>query len=144
MMLDGAASIFPTLKARTWCILISSSGNLISSDRPVSIVFTVAAPPFLSPGFGLNHTEVTVPLSRHVLLRGVWKKQPRDPVQMTRRWVGHYNTLRAIQATRFLFSPTENFPWTDGKRSVRLGLQGMNEFFGSQSEDPVNGDFLGQ
>jgi hypothetical protein len=127
-MFRSASVVFPTLMKRTWCLLLSESGNLISSDRPITIVFTEPGLPCMSPGFGLNHTEVTVPLSKHVLLRGVWGKQPEYAVPMNREIVSHYNTLRLLQADRFLFSTAQEFPWLDNNLVVHNGLAGLQQF----------------
>ena len=134
MMFKCAHVVYPTLLNRTWCVLVSPSGNLICSDRPVTIVFTRPAPPFMSPGFGLPDTEVSVPLSRHVLLRGIWDKQPEHAVSMNRTCVAHYNTLRTIQADRFIFSTAEDFPWNDDQHCTHHGMDGVQDFVRSQTQ----------
>ena len=133
MMFKGAQVVFPTLLKRTWCVLVSPSGNLICSDHPVTIVFTRRTPPFFSPGFGLPDTEVSVPLSRHIMLRGIWEKQPEHAVSMNRTFVGHYNTLRMIQADRFIFSTVADFPWNDDEGRTHDGMNGLQDFIRSQT-----------
>lgn len=135
-MFHSADIIFPTLMGRKWCLLLSRSGSFICSDHPVTIVFTEPTHPFMSPGFGLKHTEVTVPLSKHVLLRGVWDIQPLHAVSLNRKFVSHYNTVRSLQADRFLFSAVECFPWMDGEQTVHTGLSGLSDTLRTQGSGP--------
>jgi hypothetical protein len=123
-MFRNADTIYPLLANRTWSVLVSESGSFICSDHPVTIVFTKEAPRRMSPGFALNNTEVTVPLSKHVLLRGVWTNQPDTAVVLNRKLVARYNTVRIMQTDRFLFSRVPDFPWMDhSNRAINTGVQ---------------------
>lgn len=89
----------------------------------------------MSPGFALNHTEVTVPLSKHVLLRGVWINQPEIVVTLNRKLMSHYNTLRIMRADQFLFSRTRDFPCMDYRnRTVNMGVEPLTALLRSRED----------
>jgi hypothetical protein len=119
MIWKTVEAILPCLLERNWAILTSSSGSLICSDNPVSVSITSGGMTgWYQPGFGVEGAEVTVPLNRYTLLRGAFEPQ-RTQTDITRRQVAYYNSLRIIQAERFLYANSASFPWLDTEGASR-------------------------
>jgi len=103
------------LMARQWVLLVpeEGAGDFICSDHPVVLEWTVEVPPFRrdSPGFGLQHTIVHVPLSRKLLLRGTFGGPEGMTLPVDRNAVALLNGLAVGKATRFLYTPEPDFIW---------------------------------
>lgn len=70
-------SILPLLFRRNWSLLIAKekAGELVSSDRPVSIVRNKKLPNDLfGPGFGSLQTELVFPLNRKMAMMGSFER----------------------------------------------------------------------
>jgi len=120
-MLEGAQAIFPLLLQRRWSVLLSPAGRFVCSDRPVVVVFTRPKPPIWAPGFGLPDTEVTVPISKNVMLVGSWDGVPAT-ISLTYRQIARYNSRTIQHASRFAFSAQRDVPWLDRQNKTRTNL----------------------
>jgi len=125
----SAECVMPCLLARNWAILTSPGGEFVCSDRPVTVTFTSEEliRGWYPPGFGMAKTEVTVPLSRYVLLRGVFEP-PGVEVAGNRKQIAYYNSWRLIQAQRFVFSCAPDFSWLNREHNVALVPKGLRDF----------------
>lgn len=121
-MLELMWKLVPSLIPRKWCLAISDSGSFVCSDRPVIVRFTQPKPAIASPGLMLKDTEVTFPLSRHVLLIGSWAPFKNETMPLTRKNVAFYNSITIKRCQRFLFSSAKDFCWLDNERKVRYDL----------------------
>jgi hypothetical protein len=118
-MLELMGKLGPCLAPRKWCVAVSDSGSLICSDKPVTARFTRPKGALDSPGFMREDTEITFPLSKHVLLVGSWEPHSSQVVPLTRRAVAFFNGVTARYCQRFLFSSTKDFCWLDKEGKVR-------------------------
>lgn len=72
----GVEAVLPTLMRRKWTLFTTNeeTGPFITGDRPVALAYLNPGeiPPILrgSPGFGMQRTELTFPLTRHIALSG--------------------------------------------------------------------------
>ena len=120
LILQAATTIYDLLVARSWFLLRVNSevdGGFVTSDRPVVITWTVDAPAWWSPGFGMPRTEVLVPLSRDLALVGIFDDAPPDQ-DIDRETLARANSRVVSQATRALYSAYADF--------VLLDIEGEN------------------
>jgi len=118
-MLELMGKLAPCFAPREWCLAISSSGGFICSDRPVTVRFTRRKAAMDSPGLMREDTEISFPLSRHVLLIGSWEPFKSHTIALTRKNIALYNGITARHCERFLFSSTKDFCWLDKDGKVR-------------------------
>jgi hypothetical protein len=108
---DLVNSVLPLLGRRRWTLYTAdgSSGEFITTDRPVTLMWTEkprANGIFSSPGFGLKNTEVLFPLSRKAALIGRWDRgggtevAQRDFVATFNTQMLHHSLDRAFSAIR--------------------------------------------
>lgn len=107
------------LAARHWSLLVVAQEALefAVSDCPVVVDWTRARlQGFYPPALGLRKTDVTLPLSRRVTLLGRFETLP-GRVLASRRTVAVVNTRTAAAGSRFVASPSKEFPvlGPDGK-----------------------------
>ncbi|HYF90645.1 MAG TPA: DUF4238 domain-containing protein [Symbiobacteriaceae bacterium] len=111
-------TLIPMVQAREWSVVVAPEGeSFICSEEPVSLVSTVELPDFWSsPGFGMRNTELTMPVSKSVMLVG--RFQQMEPVVTTdRHGMAALNSRTGMYAERWIFSPYADFSWLrkDGK-----------------------------
>jgi len=113
--LSNLEFIAELLMARQWVLLAAEedAGDFICSDHPVVLEWTVEVPSFRrdSPGFGLQNTVVHVPLSRKLLLRGMFGGPEGVTVPVGRDTVAGINSFAIGKVTRFLYTSESDFIW---------------------------------
>lgn len=107
------------LAPRKWCLAISDAGGFICSDRPVTVRFRRRKAAIDSPGLMREDTEITLPLSKNVLLIGSWEPFKNDTLPLTRKNVALYNGITSRHCQRFLYSSAKDFCWHDKEGRVR-------------------------
>lgn len=125
MIVRSADLILPYLLARRWRLFVSDSGSFICSDQAVALSQARPLPRLCPLGYGHRDVDITAPLDRFTMLIGTYA-DVRQIVSLNRNQVAFYNTVRATQGQRFLFSHKEAFPWRDENGTVRLGLDGLS------------------
>ena len=106
MILKLLPDLVPVFLARRWSLLLAAQGegSFICSDMPVSI--TPTRPDFEQRflGFGLPETELTVPLSRSMVLVGSYEA-PSITAEVDANYISVVNRRTMNFAKRFLYSP---------------------------------------
>lgn len=115
--LRAAATLFPTLMAMTWRLLVSTARDFfVTSDHPFYAI-DMAAPVRGMYGFaalGDPNVKATLPLGRNVALY-LWKGPP-GPVEyrdVDSDAVAELNFRTAWPAARFIAGPSTTFPGSD-------------------------------
>jgi hypothetical protein len=111
-MMISLDAIIPLLIDRKWSVLLADDkiGNFICSDSPVNLHWTKPQKTFWGPGFGLKGTDVTVPLSKNVLLLGRFEEEL--PTQyLSQRSIAIMNSYTALDSQRYLYSCNKDFIW---------------------------------
>jgi hypothetical protein len=103
LIMDMMDAILPYLVTRRWSLLIAEpdTGYFICSDRPVAVVWSTDEFDRFPPGFGMKHTQVTMPLTKHVGLIGEFEGEP-SCTKAGRLSIAGFNTRTAMYAERFL------------------------------------------
>lgn len=131
IMLQWMGKLAPCLAPRKWHLAISESGSLICSDKPVTVRFTRPKAAIDSPGFMREDTEITFPLSRHVLLVGSWEPPSNRMVPLNRKGVAFINGVTLRHCQRFLFSAAKDFCWLDNDAKVRYDSDPLTRAVGT-------------
>ncbi|HEX7378594.1 MAG TPA: DUF4238 domain-containing protein [Pirellulales bacterium] len=117
-------TLVPHLAQRKWSLwFVENDGpDLICSDNPVALTWTVAHTGPYPPGFGVPNTLVSCPLTRRTLLVGSYEGQ-RDAAPLDERAVATANSLTASNANQ-LYSAAEDFVWlmSDGRIGKKADL----------------------
>ncbi len=103
---------------RHWsvCDLSSTGVQLITSDDPVSNVWTIPMPPIHPPGFGMTKTMVVVPLNTRKVLLGAF--DPKDlEIQPSRELALRLNHVTLGRAFRFVYSADEDISFIDAEEA---------------------------
>jgi hypothetical protein len=124
IMFKAVNYILPELTRRTWSTVTSTSGSFICSDRPVALIFNTPPPWTTRPGFALKNTDVIVPLTKHIMLRGSFRDASRCG-QTNRKGVGKLNSLTLNNAERYIFASSAEFPWTSGGPRLESGAENL-------------------
>jgi hypothetical protein len=130
-MLEGALAIFPLLQKRRWSVLLSAAGRFVCSDRPVVVAFTRPKPAIWSPGFGVQETEVTMPLSRNSMVVGSWDSEP-GTLPLNYRQIARHNSRALRHASRFVFSARQDSPWLDAEGQARTNILEVSQHGGQR------------
>jgi len=110
-------AILEPLGARNWSVVYSphTIGDFICSDHPVSLHWIEQKDRgiYSSPGFGRLGTEVTIPLSKRVMLLGRFDEEqmPRTIMLDSQLNLACLNSYSIIDCSRLIFSCTEDFLW---------------------------------
>jgi hypothetical protein len=99
--ISAAIQLFPVLCERQWSLLLPADGtpDLICSDWPVGLMWTVPEPGPYPPGFGMRGTVLTVPLTRRLALASSFEEMA--PTQTaSEEYVAAINARTALQARR--------------------------------------------
>jgi hypothetical protein len=123
-LVDGVDPILETLAARKWNLWQVADGvsDLICSDSPVAVTLAKRNAGGYGIGFGTANTILTMPLSRRLLLIGMFEGRPNSRV-MDRAAVASVNSVTAMNANQ-LFSPDPDFLWRTRARGI-AGAQDM-------------------
>jgi hypothetical protein len=100
------------LSKRNWSLWTASKGHahFITCDDPFSIFHAPPVIPYRTPGFSEAGTVVTFPLSRSTVLVGTFDSE-EVIVEVGVKAVAHSNTGAMGDASRFLYSSTDDFVW---------------------------------
>ncbi|MBI2712598.1 MAG: DUF4238 domain-containing protein [Bdellovibrio sp.] len=110
-MLKSAHTITNLLIRRNWMIVLAEEGELVSSDNPVGLSWSKPMAGWYPPGFGLSNTEVSVPLSKTVGLIGIFEPAKLPIGALKAEGVATFNNQAISRATRFIYSPKDDFTW---------------------------------
>src|SRR5258707_736763 len=110
VMLNSANLITDLLIRRNWIIVMADGGEFVCSDNPIGLSWSKPVGPF-SPGFGLSGTEVSVPLSKSVGLIGIFETPKYEVASLRAEGVASFNNKAIGRATRFIYSPRDDFSW---------------------------------
>jgi hypothetical protein len=90
---------------REWTVLRTKpdAGDLICTDNPVLLEWTIKPPIGQSPGYGLRNTAVFVPLGPSTAVLGLWDAKPEQRT-LTRNQVEFWNGELLGRVHRFVFS----------------------------------------
>lgn len=118
-IMENAEVLRPLLWMRQWSLwtVANETPDLICSDNPVGLTWTIPDTGPWPPGFGLRNTQVTFPLTRRIMIVGSFEGQP-DGLTMNDKDVAIANSCTGRQAGR-LFSAEEDFVWE--MRDGRIG-----------------------
>ena len=137
MTLVGVSETLETMRNRSWSLLVSSdsAATFVTCDHPVSLAWTrdELIGGFYQPGFGLNDTRVSIPLTKTCFMMGEYDR-PSVTARADQTVVALMNAGTALCAQRFLASPFEEFPWHDGTQ-VRVSLDGHHLFQQDRDDD---------
>ena len=105
MMLSAMPILSELLCLREWTVLRTKpdAGDLICTDNPVLLEWTIKPPIGQSPGYGLRNTAVFVPLGPSTAVLGLWDAKPEQRT-LTRNQVEFWNGELLGRVHRFVFS----------------------------------------
>jgi hypothetical protein len=111
--------ILPLLAQRRWSTLVAAPGSeFITSDCPVALHWSDGRQPgFYGPGFGLPETDVTMPISKRMLLLGRYEGASTRR-EISREQVANLNTRCIAAAERFVCSASPNIAWMRPDQTV--------------------------
>jgi hypothetical protein len=97
--------VLPILAQRNWYVSEAAEGapDFLCSDRPLTLSWTKPMPGIFGPGLGLRNTTAIFPISRRLVLLGLFEEDPPRGILDELR-VATLNTLTAIHAKRFVYS----------------------------------------
>ena len=125
MMLKGATSIVDCLLPRKWQIIESETGNFVTSDHPVSLVWSYEHSQ-RSIGWGLMNTSVSMPLTKHFTLCGTFEEISCPYLKADERLTAYLNTLTTGKADRYVYSAMPSLSWL--KEDKIANLDSLFEF----------------
>lgn len=121
MMLSGIDVMISLLSKRQWSLWISADlcNGFICSDNPVSIMWSdgkLAPGPFKLPGFGINNTDVLMPISKNIALIGKFESNYGGIAD--EHIIATINTRTMMFAQRFIYSNKNNFCWINKESKI--------------------------
>jgi len=110
ILIKAVEEITPSLIHRKWSLVYAKdkSDEFVCSDNPVSLNWIKPMPRFESPGFELGNTQVGMPLNKEAALLGRYEGESHM-LWALRKQIAAINSIRAIFAQRFIYSPREDF-----------------------------------
>ena len=121
-LLTATDAIIPPLGDRNWTVtyLPPEVGDFICSDNPVSLHWIKQKDRgfWSTPCHGLMETEVSVPLSSRIMLRGRFEESPPKFVISSKRDLAVLNSYTGMHADRFIYSSENDFLWYKRDDSV--------------------------
>jgi hypothetical protein len=104
--------IIPLLIERKWSLLIAEDqkSNFICSDSPVALRWTIPVPAFWGPGFGMENTELTMPINNNLCLIGRFEGQSQK-ILVQQKYIAAINKITFLFAERFVYSANEDIYW---------------------------------
>jgi len=122
LMMKSIEDLYPFLANRKWHLQVAAddAGEFVCSDHPVTLAWADGRREARgAPGFMLRETEVTMPLTRRLALRGRFEGMNAS-VTVSKRTVATLND-RTLFLARQVYSPSEDFAWLrcDGKVGSR-------------------------
>jgi hypothetical protein len=125
-MMIALDTTIPLLLERCWSVLLADeqTGYFICSDSPLNLHWTKPMDSIWGPGFGSKGTDVTIPLSKNILLLGRFEEEL--PTQyLSRESIAIMNSYTASDSQRYVYSSNKEFIWYT--RSNTIG--DMNDLF---------------
>lgn len=106
---EGVDAILPYMWERSWtlCITQQNQGDFICSDRPVALRATVHG--IRNLGFGIKHTEVTIPLSKKFALTGSFEKEENSVLRASDRLIHAFNGHTYEMAEKQIYAADKDF-----------------------------------
>jgi len=107
-------AVIPLVFDRDWILSVAPSGHqFICSDRPVSLVWTSPIPSVnYAPGFGVENSELTFPLSKGLAITGCFEAEERV-VEVSPARVNQINGRTVAFSERLLYSEGNDFSFSD-------------------------------
>jgi hypothetical protein len=111
-LIDSVDIIIPLLLERKWSLIIveDEANEFICSDSPVALSWTKPMPAFSGPGFGMENTELTMPLNKHIALVARFEGEPQD-LMAPKETIAKLNSRTGMHAQRFIYSGRQDFIW---------------------------------
>lgn len=128
LMMRSVERFYPFVAERKWHLQIATeeSGEFVCSDNPAALVWS--DPRWEegrgAPGFALRETDLTMPLTRRLALRGRFEGQNAS-LEVSRRIVATTND-RTMFLARQVYSASEDFPWLTTKGQVGSRADALN------------------
>lgn len=109
-VLDNMEILIPILAKRKWSLIFTDDffGGFICSDNPVALVSLDRTPSLYGPGFAMKNTEVTMPLSKSIALRGRFEGEKEVGFTLPQT-LAAMNSRTAMYADKFIFSANDDF-----------------------------------
>ncbi len=97
-------TVLPLLGQRSWSLLVveSSASDVISCDHPVIITSKTSRE--MVVGIGTKDTEIIFPISKKLILYGVFERPIKKEVTINSERVAIFNRRIAAQAKRHIYS----------------------------------------
>jgi hypothetical protein len=110
--MDLLSSLIPLLLERNWTLFVAppGSGGFVTSDNPVSLFWNDGKRRRYPPGHGLLNTEVVCPISKELLMSGVFDGQDRV-LQANVEDVARANSITISHAERQIYGSTRYFQY---------------------------------
>ncbi|MBD3286630.1 DUF4238 domain-containing protein [candidate division WOR-3 bacterium] len=123
MIIDQLDVLISILGHRKWFLacVCDERVNFVTSDNPVCLDWTVPMDSFYSPGFAHVNTIVNMPLTKRILMFGLFKSNKylfrlKNRFKMGKIIAPFVNSSIIRHSDRFLFSSKDDFVWhADGK-----------------------------
>ncbi|GFE58957.1 DUF4238 domain-containing protein [Geobacter sp. AOG1] len=120
--MTGIDAVLPTLADRSWSVVQADerSGYFISSDHPVSLIWTdpKLQGGFYPPGHGMRSTELVFPAIKEMAIIGTFEGEDRI-VKANERLVASVNSRTFAFAGKHVYSSRPAFKLLDQKGNVR-------------------------
>ena len=119
-MLMASVPVQRMLFDRNWAVLVDDDdeGEFVCSDAPVCLTWTAGNGQDRVPRLDEGQTDLTVPLSKHVALRGRYEADQDELLRCDRQDIAHINIRTISSGDRFLYSSGKDFPWERDDGSV--------------------------
>jgi hypothetical protein len=115
MSLLNTELVLKCLEPRHWGLLVAvgDAPNFVCCDSPVSLIPNDSPPPGGRVlGWATPHTTALIPLTRRVVLIGSMDDAPAPyRAVRDRRVIAELNAFTVKNATRWVYSPTDEFVW---------------------------------
>jgi hypothetical protein len=130
MMLNSIDTMISLLSSRNWSLWISADpmNNYICSDNPVTLTWSNGLPRpglFKGPGFGMNNTDVIMPLSKNIAMVG--KFESNNGAIANGNVIANINTRVMMFASRHIYSNNESFCWIDKNNRLDYSANYLEE-----------------
>jgi hypothetical protein len=111
MEIEHQNELLPVIAGRKWQLIVANkdSGGFVTTDVPVSLRWSDGEDHgIFSPGFGLEGTEVIVPLSKDIALRGTFEGE-ESVIGGDIFAVGGINSVIISNAEKQVYAPNYTF-----------------------------------
>ena len=121
--------LFPYLADRNWSLRCAgeTSGDFVCSDRPVGLSWAPGLETLAPPGFGMQGTIVSLPLSRKIALEGRFEGTSRVSTADA-RLVALINGQTVLAAEQCVYSPSDDFVWARPGSALQHSVEFLEMF----------------